>query len=264
MMFVRSLIIIIICILVNPLSYASDTRYCKSKAITQYKKAWNIAKTSYKAAHWELPITKDEKHSLQKLIIPKSRFLRIVDLSDLNYVENKVYEFIAKENDDFTSTNIAKTIIRLVKIISTTNTTNNKHSVLRVSLFNPKDHDNYEIPRYHFDLGKDGNKFRNIITLKGSSTKFLECKEDFYYTEILKYITDVIPDLYENSVIFNKIDPRTKVSNKIEEYINHSYCKNVVKPNNFVSTFSTHMPNPNIHSDPFMDSPRLVVIVSSM
>jgi hypothetical protein len=113
-------------------------------------------------------------------------------------------------------------------------------------------------------LGKDGNKFRNIITLKGSSTKFLECKEDFYYTEILKYITDVIPDLYENSVIFNKIDTRTKVSNKIEEYINHSYCKNVVKPNNFVSTFSTHMPNPNIHSDPFMDSPRLVVIVSSM
>ena len=153
MMFVRSLIIIIICILVNPLSYASDTRYCKSKAITQYKKAWNTAKNSYKAAHWELPITKDEKHSLQKLIIPKSRFLRIVDLSDLNYVENKVYEFIAKENDDFTSTNIAKTIIRLVKIISTTNTTNNKHSVLRVSLFNPKDHDNYEIPRYHFDLG---------------------------------------------------------------------------------------------------------------
>ena len=229
----------------------SNIEYLEFKAVTRYKEAYEKVSQTNKIAGFELPITDQEKYLLKKLQIPKNDSLRIENLNNIDNIAKEIYHFFSKTNNNLVSKNVTKIIIRLTQIISSVN--NSNELKLWIVHSNPNElKDNFELPNWHYDR-KNKTKYKNIITLIGPSTLFLECKSESTYKEIIDDLKS--PKSYS----------RLYINNKIQQFIKNDFCKQIQMPNNYVTIFpTTYFPNPTIHSEPYIDCPRLFISISVM
>lgn len=230
----------------------SNIEYLEFKTVTRYKEAYEKVSQTNKIAGFELPITDQEKYLLKKLQIPKNDSLRIENLNNIDNIEKEIYHFFSKTNNNLVSKNVTKIIIKLINILSSNG--NKRHNILRIVVFNPdKLKDKFKLPRFHFDLNKAERKYKNIITLIGPSTLFLECKSESTYKQII--------DDLKSPKSYSKL----YINNKIQQFIKNDFCKQIQMPNNYVTIFPTaYFPNPTIHSEPYIDCPRLFISISVM